>query len=100
MDLNDKNTQIECSAERRILKLIKANCNSPVSVYAKIVNDNMNIHFQILDHDGKLLFKKNIVSNKSDYKNVCSSLAKDIIEKVGQKKIDELDKLDDFNYTP
>ena len=98
MDLNDKNTQIECSAERRILKLIKANCNSPVSVYAKIVNDNMNIRFQILDHDGKL-FKKNIVSNKSDYKNVCSSLAKDIIEKVGQK-IDELDKLDDFNYTP
>ena len=100
MDLNDKNTQIECSAERRILKLIKANCNSPVSVYAKIVNDNMNIHFQILDHDGKLLFKKNIVSNKSDYKNACSSLARDIIEKVGQKKIDELDKLDDFNYTP
>ncbi len=98
-DLNDQNTELECRAEREILRLINANCNSPVSVLAKVKNDDLSISFEILDHSGEVLFEKNIQSTKFKYKESCMLLSKEIIRAVGQKKINELDKLDDFNYT-
>ena len=98
-DLNDQNTELECRAEREILRLISANCNSPVSVLANVKNDNLSISFEILDHSGEVLFEKNIQSSKFKYKESCLLLSKEIIGAVGQKKINELDNLDDFNYT-
>ena len=37
--INHKDTEIECRSEREVLRIINANCNSPISVHAKI-NDN------------------------------------------------------------
>ena len=41
--LNNYKTQIICSAEREVLKVIKANCNSPVSVQAVLKKDEFKI---------------------------------------------------------
>jgi len=99
--VNDTQTEIECLTERRVLKNINANCNSPVSVYAKIINEQIQIWFELYDHTGRKIFKKNVSSNKNNYFELSDMLSNDVIETVGQRKINELDELkDDFNYTP
>ncbi len=99
--VNDNQTEIECLTERRVLKNINANCNSPVSVYAKIINEQIQIWFELYDHSGRKIFKKNVSSNKNNYFELSDMLSNDVIETVGQRKINELDELkDDFNYTP
>ena len=54
--INHSETEIESIAERQVLKKINANCNSPVSVYAKIENDMISVQCDIFDHDGNRLF--------------------------------------------
>tara|TARA_Y200000002_G_scaffold215806_1_gene178088 strand:+ start:516 stop:1484 length:969 start_codon:yes stop_codon:yes gene_type:complete len=99
--INDNQTMIECLTERRVLKNINANCNSPVSVYAKIMNDKIQISFELYDHMGRKIFKKNVSDAKNNYFELSDKLSNEVIETVGQRKINELDELkDDFNYTP
>jgi len=99
--INDNQTEIECLTERRVLKNINANCNSPVSVYAKIMNGKIKIWFELYDHRGRKIFKKNVSADKNNNFELSDMLSKEVIETVGQKKINELDELkDDFNYTP
>ena len=99
--VNDTQTEIECLTERRVLKNINANCNSPVSVYAKIINEQIKIWFELYDHTGKKIFQKNVSANKNNYFELSDMLSREVIETVGQRKINELDILkDDFNYTP
>ncbi len=99
--LNDERTQIECMAERIILNSIKANCNSPVSVLAKIREEQIKIDFEIMNHAGEILFKKSIDGDKTNFRKLSNSLAKEIKSTLSQQTINELDVLkDDFNYTP
>ena len=99
--INDDKTQIECLSERNVLKIINANCNSPVSVYAKIKNDQIKIKFELFDHDGHKIFQKEVLDNKNKNLELSNSLASEVIKAVGQKKINELDELkNDFDYTP
>ena len=99
--INDTQTEIECLTERRVLKNINANCNSPVSVYAKIINEQIQIWFELYDHTGQKIFQKNVSANKNNYFELSDMLSSEVIETVGQRKINELDELkDDFNYTP
>ena len=98
--INDPQTQTECMAERRVLKNIKANCNSPVSIYAKINKNNITIKFEIFDHHGNKIFKKSKEDTKENYIKLCDELSEEIINTVGQTKINELDNLkSDFDYT-
>ena len=98
-NINHEDSQLSCSSEREILKIINANCNSPVSVFSKIHDDEMFISFQLFDHDGTELFKKNISGNKNNYVNLTKELGNEILNEVGQEKINELDKLNyDFDY--
>ena len=99
--INDRKTQTECIAERRILKKINANCNSPVSVNANINKNNISLKFEIFDHQGNKIFKKSVEDLKQNYLKLCDELGKEIINIVGQTKINELDNLkSDFDYTP
>ncbi len=99
--INNVQTQMECMAERRLLKNINANCNSPVSVYAKIIKDKITLEFEIFDHQGNKIFKKSIADDKQKYLNLSDKLSEEIVSNLGQEKIDELDKLkNDFDYTP
>ena len=99
--INDLQTQTECMAERRVLKNINANCNSPVSIYANINKNNITIQFEIFDHHGNKIFEKSKEDLKENYVKLCDELGEEIINTVGQTKINELDNLkSDFDYTP
>jgi len=99
--INDPQTQTECMAERRVLKNINANCNSPVSIYAKIIENEIKLNFEIFDHEGNKLFKKSLSDLKKNYLELSDKLSDEIINTLGQTKIDELESLkNDFDYTP
>ena len=99
--INDPQTQTECMAERRVLKNINANCNSPVSIYANINKNNITIQFEIFDHHGNKILKKSKEDLKENCVKLCDELSEEIINTVGQTKINELDNLkSDFDYTP
>jgi porphobilinogen deaminase len=88
-------------AERRVLKNINANCNSPVSIYAKIIENEIKLNFEIFDHEGNKLFKKSLSDVKKNYLELSDKLSDEIINVLGQTKIDELESLkNDFDYTP
>ena len=98
--INHSETEMESIAERQILKKINANCNSPVSVYAKIVNDMISVQCIIFDHDGNKLFSNKIFKRKENYIKIANILSQEILNDLGQERINKLNELDDFNYTP
>jgi hydroxymethylbilane synthase len=99
--INHLATQIECIAERNVLKAINANCNSPISVYAKIMNDKLNIKCDLFDHNGSCLFRDSTEGFVEDSQKLSNELGNKIIQQVGQGKINQLNVLeDDFDYTP
>ena len=100
-NINHLNTELTCSAEREVLKSINANCNSPVSVYSTIDKNTISIQCQLFDHKGLILFNESIQGSIENNLQLAQKLGKQIIDQVGQEKINELDKLkDDFDYTP
>jgi len=97
--INDESSEMTNIAERNFLKTIKANCNSPVSVYARINRQNINIDCQIFKHDGTELFKNQLTEKKHNYNIVGNKLGELVLKSLGQNTIDKLDILeDDFNY--
>ncbi len=92
-------TERECLAERRILKKINANCNSPISVAANIDSKKITIACEVFDHNGNKLFKETSHGHEDQFINLSEILAEKILSSVGQKKINELDVLNnDFDY--
>ena len=98
--ISHKETEIESLTERQVLKNIKANCNSPISVYAKITDNMISVKCEIFDHDGSKIFSKKIKDEKNKYFNIAKSLSQTILYDIGQDKINKLDELNDFDYTP
>ena len=99
--INSIKSEITNISERSFLETIKANCNSPVSVYASIIKNEISIQCQLFDHNGSLLFNEVVSGLKENNLLLAQNLGKEIIDTIGQKKINELDILkDDFNYTP
>jgi len=99
--MNHRPTEIACSAEREVLKVINANCNSPVSVYAKITENDISIRCQLFDHNGLLLFNESISGCIEKSMSLAKEIGKKIIDQIGQERINELEILkNDFNYTP
>ena len=99
--INNVNTQIQCIAERNILKIINANCNSPISVVASILKNEIQIKVQLLDHLGEMIFVKTYRDVKDKYEKLSAAIGNEIIREVGEKQIVQLNNLEnDFNYTP
>ena len=99
--INHQHTELTCSSEREVLKVINANCNSPVSVYATSKENKIFIQCQLYDHNGSLLFNDFIEGEMENNLHLAEELGKKIIDQIGQEKINELDILnDDFDYTP
>ena len=94
-------TQTECITERNLLKKINANCNSPISVYAKITKNNIKLKCDLFDHDGSSLFKESVEGPAQHSQELSNELGNKIIKEVGMHKINQLNVLkDDFDYTP
>ena len=98
--INDEQTEMTIVAERSFLRTIKANCNSPVSVFAKILNQTLNMECQILSHSGELIFNESIMGSLDQTQSIGIELGNNAIKQLGQDTIDNLDNLEnDFNYT-
>ena len=98
--INHHETEIASLTERKVLKTIKANCNSPISVYAKIKDDVIIIKCEIFDHNGLKIFSKDISDVKNKHLSLADELSQTILKDVGQEKINELNNINDFNYSP
>ncbi len=99
--INHTETELTCSTEREVLKFINANCNSPISVYATIKENEISIQCQLFDHNGSVLFNDLLSDKKENSLVLAHTLGKKILDTIGQNKINELDILkDDFNYSP
>ena len=99
--VNNVNTQIQCIAERNVLKIMNANCNSPISVVAKILKNEIQIKVQLLDHLGETIFVKTYRDVKEKYEELSAAIGNEIIREVGEKHIEQLNNLEnDFDYTP
>ena len=98
--INHHETEIASLTERKVLKTIKANCNSPISVYAKIKDDVIVLKCEIFDHNGLKIFSKDISDVKSRNLSLADELSQTILKDVGQEKINKLNNINDFNYSP
>ena len=99
--VNQTETNIIAETEREVLRLIGANCNSPVSVLAQIKRNKIELACQILDHHGNLLFKGFETDDQTNSMKLAYQMSEQILSVVGQKNIDDLDNLkDDFDYSP
>ena len=97
--INHHETEIASLTERKVLKTIKANCNSPISVYAKIKDDAINVKCEIFDHNGLKIFSKDISDVKNKHLSLADELSQIILKDVGQEKINKLNNINDFNYS-
>ena len=98
---NHEQTQIECLTERKVLHTINANCNSPVSVFANLIQQRIELNCEIFEHSGNKIYQNKMSDHKDRNIELGYEMGCDILKKVGQKKITQLDNLEnDFNYTP
>ena len=99
--LNHQLTEDLCKIERNVLKIIKANCNSPIGLLATSVNNNINLRCEIFDHEGNNIYS-NIMTELYSRKNeIGNKMGQHILSSLGQEQIDNLDFLkNDFDYTP
>ncbi len=99
--VNDSKTERLCRLERDVLRTINANCNSPIGILAKDINNNVILSCEIFDHAGQKIYENKLEEPKDLSNDLGKKMGQDILAKVGQEEIDKLDKLDnDFNYTP
>ena len=72
-----------------------------MSIYANINENNISLKFEMFDHLGNKIFKKSKEDLKENYSKLCDEIGEEIINVVGETKINELDNLkSDFDYTP
>ena len=100
-NINDKDTETSCLAERIVLQTINANCNSPISVYAKFENDMIIIQCDFFNHAGEKIFSDQRVGAKKESAELAQEMGEKILKTIGQETVDKLDVLEnDFNYSP
>ena len=99
--LNHSLTESICKIERDVLRTIKANCNSPIGVFANQVDESIHLKCDIFDHFGKKIFSSHRIESNSQSMSLGKEMGNDILVKLGQSTIDNLDNLkNDFDYTP
>tara|TARA_B100000989_G_scaffold298601_1_gene288677 strand:- start:22 stop:933 length:912 start_codon:yes stop_codon:yes gene_type:complete len=54
--VNHKNTSIRAICERRVLKILKGDCNTAVGVYSFINKSKLTLKAELFSHDGKIRY--------------------------------------------
>ena len=99
--LNHSLTEITCKIERDVLRTIKANCNSPIGLFATENNNMIHLQCEIFDHSGKKIFSSKAKKSYSQSTLLGIEMGDEILASLGQSVIDNLDNLEnDFDYTP
>ena len=98
--LNHLITETTCKIERDVLRMINANCNSPIGVFAKLVDGSVYLYCDIFNHAGKKIFSDNICGSYSTSLDLGKEMGNNILKKLGQPVINSLENFeDDFNYS-
>ncbi len=84
--IEDRNTRIEISAERKLLETLRAGCQVPFGVYTWINGDEIAMKVAILSQDGKKRFEF-YESEKTDR---AEELGRKIAEKILNSEASEL----------
>ena len=71
-----------------------------MSVLAKIKDNDISVKCEIFDHFGEKIFSKKVSDKKYNHIELADLIAENILKDLGQDKINELDKINDFNYSP
>ena len=99
--INHNSTEFLCQLERDVLRVINANCNSPIGLYASEIENNIILQCEIFDHHGQKIYKNKLQSHKNLADDLGKKMGDDILSSIGQEKINQLDKLEnDFDYSP
>ena len=99
--LNHQLTKTTCKIERDVLRVIKANCNSPIGLLARKEDEMIHLHCEIFDHFGQKIFSSKVKKPLSQSVLLGIEMGDDILTKLDQSVIDNLDNLkNDFDYSP
>lgn len=83
--INDKQTEIETFAERKILSVLECGCHAPVGVYANITDNSVKIQAFISNSDGTNFITRTEKGNASEAETVAQYLAKELLEAGGRE---------------
>tara|TARA_B100001093_G_C26658907_1_gene940894 strand:- start:51 stop:1007 length:957 start_codon:yes stop_codon:yes gene_type:complete len=98
---NQINTATIGIAERKVLEVLRANCNSPIGALASINDDTITLKVELFSHNGKENYVAEASANIKETVNLATRVGNMIIDQVGIDYVKNLDILkDDFNYTP
>lgn len=88
--LNDIQTEICVYIERSFLNTLEGGCTAPIGALAKIENDIISFEGVLLSLDGKQRFYVKKTCSMSNYKNLGTNCADEILNQGGGKLMDEL----------
>lgn len=77
-EINDKNTEFMCLAEREFSKIFDGGCHTPIGCVSKIIDDKIYIKGVVYENDKKII--EEISGLKKDAINLAQKLAKKIKE--------------------
>ena len=79
--INDTETRIIANTEREVLKILEGDCDTAVGVFAKIINENIELAAELFSVDGN----KRYFIKESNIKKNHMLLAKKIAEELKNK---------------
>ena len=88
--IDHKPTRIATGAERLVLAAMKGGCSIPLGVYAKIMENRIEIHAMIADLDGKNLIKRTKSSPFEKYKTCAAELAEELLQSGGHEILNRI----------
>lgn len=83
--INDKNAEIETTAERKILSVLQCGCHAPVGAYAKITNSRIKIQTFISNLDGTNYFAKAKEGKAVEAEKIAENLALELLSSGGKE---------------
>jgi len=92
--LDHPDTRVCVNGERAFLKQIEGSCHIPVACFGKIVDNKVVMTAVVASEDGKNLVKEQLVSTMDRVESSGRALARQVLEKGGQKILECLNSND------
>lgn len=92
--LNDPETNLAVTAERKFLETLSGNCQVPLGAWARKVGDSWTLSAFIGDPDGgKLLKTENILLDSSQLSSIAVNQAEELLKQGGDEILQRLNSL-------
>jgi hydroxymethylbilane synthase len=93
LSLNDEDTAICTKIERDFVKEIGAGCSAPVSVNARVKDDNIVVKAMVGFPDGTHILKEHLMAPKKEYKSLGLQIAERLKQKGAIEVLKEAEKM-------